>query len=282
MPTRKPINLRKAPTVRKDRIKHSKRVLDRLKATTSLLGRLETARERAAAGFSQKLAAELRNGEVMPDQALALDLVGRSVKTAVDFLKQADNKYCSQAVRRRRLADACQHVASKEIYPEMVDVRRSIETRFGLEAGRHVHHIDGHTRRKPQRLHPQLETLVRVLRSPSALPPPVKPGPAGECEGWLAQLEDGYTKLTSMLDDLTAYELREQTLRNDRDFELESFDLVYGEALDFVRSVFQLGGLHEKVTWHLLPTRQQRKLRRKARQESTARAEGSRAKRTLG
>ena len=79
-----------------------------------------------------------------------------------------------------------------------------------------------------------------------------------------------------MLGELDDHEVMEVALRNDRDFELESFDIVYGEVLDFVRSVLRLSGYSEKVVWHLLPTVKQRRLRSKARKESEARAEGRR------
>ncbi|MCP3985034.1 MAG: hypothetical protein GY723_11635, partial [bacterium] len=95
-------------------------------------------------------------------------------------------------------------------------------------------------------------------------------------EGWLEQLEPGYLKLTAMLEELKHQERMEQGLRQARDYELESFDVVYSEALDFVRSVFCLGGLDDREIWHLLPNVQRRRLRQKARQERTARADGLR------
>ena len=181
-----------------------------------------------------------------------------------------------RATRRRILNEACIAVARDQVYPELVDVRRAIDTRFGRDAGRGLHRIEGSTRRKPRRLYPQLEGLVVALRDNEKLPPPLRPGPAGERRKWLRQLEPGYQKLTEMLQDLDDHEIVEVALRNDRDFELESFDVVYGQALDFVRSVLRLSGCDERVVWHLLPTVQQRRLKAKARKESEARAEGRR------
>ncbi len=282
MPARKPINLRKTPTLRKSPARQSKRVTDRIKATRSLLAMLESARSRAAKGFSDKLADELRDGEVMPDQGLALDLVGRSVKTALELLVKADDAYCGQATQRQLLAEACRYVASDEIYPELVEVRREIDARFGKEAGGQVHAMKGRTPRQPKALHLQLEGLVMALKGQRALPQPLRPGPPGERAAWLARLETGYMKLTTMLEELQAHEIRDAALRQGRDFELESFDVVYGEALDFARAVLQLGGCAKNLTWHLLPTVQQRKLKRKARQESDSRAEGLRTRKTFG
>ncbi len=70
-----------------------------------------------------------------------------------------------------------------EVLGALVDVRRAVDVRFGREAGQGLHRMEGHTRRKPKRQHPQLETLVVALREWETLPPPVRPGPPGEREG---------------------------------------------------------------------------------------------------
>ena len=43
-------------------------------------------------------------------------------------------------------------------------------------------------------------------------------------------------------------------MRDQRDAALERFDKVYSEGLDYVRSVYRLGGYGKKVLWHLLVT----------------------------
>ena len=231
-----------------------------------------------AAGFKAKLRSELRAGETAPDLTLALELTGRSVETAIDELVRADQRYTAQGVERRGLNKACIHVARDETYPELVDVRRAIEARFGREEGRHLHRMEGHTRRKPKRQHPQLEGLVIALRERKKLPKAIRPGPPGERQGWLRQLEPGFKKLTRMLDQLDDAERLEEALREDRDYELEAFDATYSEALDFVRAAFRVAGRGTKVIWALLPTVQRRRLKGKARRESEARAEGRRDK----
>lgn len=268
-------NLLKPPTLKRGPVKHSKRVTDRLKAAARLNGRINRLKALAAEGFCDKLAAELRDGEAMPDMTLSLELIGRSVKTAVNLLEQADRDYCGQAVTRRFLQDACVYTAAHETYPELVEVRQSIDQRFGHEAGRRVHQMTEPTRRKPKRQLPQLDGLVGVLESDRPLPAPLRPGRSDKREEWLAQLKPGYEKLTRMMAELEGAELREERLRKDRDFELESFDVVYGEGLAFVRSVFTLAGLGEKVIRSLLPPKQRRRLESKARQSRTAREQDS-------
>lgn len=275
--SQKPLGLRDQPTVRKGRIQHSKRVLRRIKAARQMRGSIEQAKARAAAGFRARFEEELQAGEEVPDQTLALELAGRSVMRAIDELIRADNAYCGQCVQRKQLGEACVEVARWEIYQELVDVRRSIDAAFGREKARHLHGMSGKTRRKPGRLYPQLKGLVQALENPRlALPAPVRASARVDPEGWLKQLKPGYLRLTEMLEQQEQEERREHQLREIRDFELESFDAVYGEALAFVRSVFRLAGLSERETWHLLPNVQRRQLRSKARQEREARAEGLR------
>ncbi len=199
MSTRK-LKGRKPPTLRKGPVKHSKRVLDRIKAAGKLVGAIEAQKARVAAGVQAKLADVLRDGETVPDLAPTLELLGRSVEVAIDLLVRADAVYCKQGNGRRMLNEACILVAREEVYPELVDVRRGLETRYGREAGRKLHRMEGNTRRKPKRQYPQLQKLVGMLRQleeKGGLPPPVRPGPFGELRGWLRQLEPGYEKLTA-------------------------------------------------------------------------------------
>ena len=69
-------------------------------------------------------------------------------------------------------------------------------------------------------------------------------------------------------------EIEEDYRRKERDIALEEYGVVYAEVLDYVRSVYAIGGYGEKLIWKLLPEAERRRLRRKARQEREARAEG--------
>ncbi len=69
----------------------------------------------------------------------------------------------------------------------------------------------------------------------------------------LDQLKPGHLKPKAMLEQLEQEEKREKHLRDDRDWQFESFDVVHAEALAFVRSVFCLAGISEREIWQLLP-----------------------------
>lgn len=272
-----PIDILNRPTLRKGGGKKSVRVRRRIKAAGRLWGAIESNEALAAEGFRRRFTAELRAGEEVPDQALALELAGRSVMRALEELNQADKTYSGQCTRRHALNKACISVAREEVYPELVDVRRLMDAKFGRHKARFFHRIEGRTRRKPLALYPQLDRLVDLLENPKqAMPKPRRPGVKIDRQGWLDQLKPGYLKLKAMLEQLEQEEKREKHLRDDRDWQLESFDVVYAEALAFVRSVFCLAGISEREIWHLLPDVQRRRLRGKARQEREARAEGRR------
>lgn len=179
---------------------------------------------------------------------------------------------------RRQLKKACERLAHDEIHPELVEVRRAITARYGREAGRRIHGMEGPTLRKPGRQLPQLEGAVEGLQERLDLEEPQRPLLPGERRQWLKMIEPGYRKLAGMLSELEGREAQEAALRKDRDYELEVYDLVYGEAVDVVRSLFRAGGISEKAIWHLLPTVQRRRLLAKARQEREARAEGRKEK----
>ena len=124
MPERKKkIDVRNRPTLRKGGGKSSARVLRRVKAANRLCGVIESKQALVADGFRHRFAAELRDGEEVPDQGLAIELAGRSVTRAIEALVQADKVYTGQCTRRHALNEACNAVAKEQVYPELVDVR---------------------------------------------------------------------------------------------------------------------------------------------------------------
>ena len=277
MARRPPRNPRAEPRFRKAPIGHSKRVLDRIRAARHLRGAIRSLKDAAAAGFRLRFESELQDGETVPDLALTLEVVGRSVQTAIDRLVKVDNEYCRLAMERGLVAGACDFEAREQVYPALVDVRREIDGLFHREDARRLHGMTGRTRRRRKLLYPQLAGLVGALQSPERkMPRPRREGAVVDRGGWLARLEPGYTKLTTMLEALQVAELRELAMRDQRDAELERFDTVYSEGLDYVRSVYRLGGYGKKVLWHLLPTVQRRRLKGDARREREAREEGRR------
>lgn len=61
-------------------------VRDQIDATRSFLSSIKTLKQKVADGYRELLEPELRNGEVLPDAALSLDLIGRSVERRLERL----------------------------------------------------------------------------------------------------------------------------------------------------------------------------------------------------
>ncbi len=269
--------LLKKPTVAKGLVKYSKRVHERLNALASLLSAIEHFKKQIMEGYRARVEGELRDDETIPDQVVGLELVGRMAKTAGDNLTESEDVYRNQVIDRRSIDRASKDVARKTLYPELVQVRKEIETRFGRDAGRRFHGIEGATRRKPNRIEPQATTLVRRLKKWD-LPEALHPGPDDERARWLERLEPGVKKLTDLLEELRSSELLEMMRRRERDFEIESFDIDFADALGYVRSTGRLAGFDDKWIWNLLSEGERRRLKGKARQEGEARAEGRRSR----
>lgn len=277
MPAAKPIQGRPRPTVSKRHVNPSKRLVHRIRAAESLLGAIQHHKEEIAAGIREKLGPHLGDGETLPDQILLLELAGRSVKAALAALRKADERYCWNVQDRWGVSKECTRVAREEVYPELVDVRRAMDGRFGRQSAYLVHGMKGDTSRQAADQHPILQRLVRTLRA-GPLPRPLQPDAPDERQTWLSQLEPGYRRLDGLLKELVALEHGEFRHRHNRDFEADCFDMVYDQALSYLRGALKVSGGDEEDVWHLLPEIQRRQLRRKARQEKEARAEGRRSK----
>ncbi|MCP3959768.1 MAG: hypothetical protein GY719_18120 [bacterium] len=260
----------------------SKMVVRRVGDMRALRSSVDVHRSRVAAGLGERLAAELAEGETLPDFDLTLDLVVRSAESALERLRAAERRYLGLQSECRRIRHASEKLARREVYPRVVSVRRLIEAQFGREHGRQVHGMAGRTLRKAKRLHGQLQYLVWTLedvRSP-LLPAPVLAGLAANRETWLGEIEPGYRRLTDLLDELLDLELSEQEARDDRNVAMKTFDVAYGEALRLVHANFTFAGYGETLARRLRSYFQRRLHIRRAREKREARAEG-RVKQTL-
>jgi len=81
----------------KGRFKYSKRVVKAAGATRALKASIEVYKDGVAAGVGERLAPELAAGEVLPDHALSLELVGRSWSAS-----SSTSRLASGATSKRR------------------------------------------------------------------------------------------------------------------------------------------------------------------------------------
>ena len=263
-------------------LKHSKAYHQRAADAEALKSSIKVFKERVTEGLSERLTPELAEGEALPDFGLSLELVGRSVESALERLRLAELDYLELGVRCAMVRRKSDQLARQEVYPRVVSVRRLIEGQFGKEDGRRIHGMAGKTRRKPRRLHGQLMYLVWALGSASRgeLPEPLFKCVTAKREEWLREIKPGYEQLTELLDELVQLEVGEQSAQIDKNAAMQAFDDAYGEARRLVEANFIFAGLGNRLTRWLRSNVHRRLLIREARRKREARAEG-RVKQTL-
>ena len=241
----------------------------------ALMSSIEIHKARVAEGLGERLAPELAEGEDLPDFALSLELVGRSVMSAFDRLREAEQHYKRLGVQCTVVRQTSEKLARHEVYPRVVSVRGLIDSHFGREKGRFVHGMAGKTLRKARRLHGQLGHLVWTLEEGRLeLPAPLLAGVAARREVWLAEIKPGYEHLTELLDELLGLETEEQAALIARDRAMRAFDDVHGDARRMLEATFSFSGLAERLAHGLRSYVDRRRVVREARRKREARAEG--------
>ncbi len=260
---------------------HSKAYAQRARDADALKSSIRVFKARVAEGLGKRLTPELAEGEALPDFGLSLELTGRSVKSALECLRAAEQHYMHQAALCASVRRASDELARREVYPRVVSVRQLIEAQFGKEQGRQVHGMAGKTLRKPGRLHGQLTHLVWALDDGiGELPASLLENVTANRQAWLREIKPGYERLTELLTEIVQLEVREQGAQIEKNAAMKAFDDTYGEARRLLEASFVFAGLGSQWTRWLRSNVHRRLLAREARRKREARAEG-RVKQTL-
>ncbi len=261
------------PDWRRGRGRRSKRVSDRYKDVAMLRDSIFKRKAGAADGLGARFEGMLREGEVLPDHALSLELAGRSLQAALDGLTAAEDRNCGAVVACSQHRRECDRVAREELYPNVVDVRRIIDTAFGRKHGRWIHGLEGKTRRKARRQHSQVRRMVLALEDRRReLPAPRAAGFVADRDAWLALVKPPYDKLTTMLRELWEHEGAETRAREELEAAFDGFDDEYLRVLRYAEATYALADYDESTIWNLRSYVQRRRLRRHAAAKRRARA----------
>ncbi len=96
-------------------------VTQRKKHAKDLTASVAAYKGKIASRLAKRLSPGLRGEtETMPDHALTLDLVSRSVEAARDELVHVHERYVRQTALCNRLSERCNRLAAKEVYPRAV------------------------------------------------------------------------------------------------------------------------------------------------------------------
>ncbi len=255
--------------------------LQRVQDTRALRGSVNALEATVGDRLDSRLAPELAEGEALPDFGLSIELLVRSVESALERLRAAEYRCFARESDFAIALRNSEKLARHEVYPQVVLVRRLIDAQVGRKNGRAIHGLSGRTLRKARRLHGQLEVLVSALEAERhGLPEPVFEGMEAERETWLRKIQPGYLQLSEQLAELADLEALELLARDDRSEEIRRFDATYGEARRWVEASFAFAGVGGRLSRMLRSYSHRRLLARDARRKREARAEG-RVKQTL-
>ena len=258
----------------KGRFRYSKRVVKAAGATRALRASIEVYKDDVA-GVGERLAPGLAAGEVLPDHALSLQLVGRSVERQLERLRARERHYLETQTRCAATRRESDELARGEVYGKVKSVRQLIDAQFGKERGFEIHRMKGKTLRKPRRLHAQATFLVEALQyQGSPLPEPLLAGLKADRDDWLGMIEPGFERLGDLLDELLHRELEVVQAREERNKALEAFDAAHGEALRLVQATLAFAGCSPGMLKSLRSYVERRRLARLAREKRRARAGG--------
>ncbi len=244
----------------------SKMVRDQAHATDVFLASLETSRHKVAARLGEHLAPELRDGETLPDFALAFDLIGRSVKTARGELLEADRQY-DRSIKDYNYLSRRAKWAADDARPDVRRVRGSIDGVYGKAGGERIHGIVGKLSQDPWGLRDQLCNIIRRLHDRAAKwPPPATPGyEKVDRNAWLEELEPAGAELEEILKGLERLRSEKTFQCDERKAALKASKAVLGKARRLLTAAYEIAGFNRRHTNDLLPRREVRQRGRQAR-----------------
>ncbi len=195
-----------------------------------------------ASSYSQQVEPHLLEGEILPDMALTMRLLGRAVMGHYETVLGCDRGKIdvnSENIIPREERDS----AYESLREKMVEYRRLAEAAYGKKRSAKLIPIDGNTAVVPKVLFRQAEHTLQRLEDPSKVPPSVKvSGVTVDPSEWIVELQTLVTDLGVNLGlikrtvSLASGKVAEkQEARKD-------FDFFYSHGRGILRGVFFLGG----------------------------------------
>ncbi len=248
-------------------------VLHRIQDAEALLASIDSYKELLAETLSRRHRPRLLPGETLPDYLLLLELTGRDVQDALDLLIESDDTLHRRKARRFALQVERDELLQRTAYQRLSAVRRQIDGVFGREAGVLVHAMKGRTPRTAKRLEVEIDRLVRLLKNPqAAFPEPRVPGFEQERKLWLRLLADPREETRRLRKKLLSLKTEVRGLVVRRRQAMAEFDLVYAEAVRYLKAVMVMAREDISMIKLLRPRYQRRRNAKRAREKREARA----------
>ena len=248
-------------------------VIHRIKDAMALVSSIESHRESLLEALAERYAPRLRDGEVLPDWGLELDLTVREVLETLKGLVERDDELERESVEHGLLRRKRDRLVSDDVYPRAVSVRGSIDLAFGRKRGRDIHLMEGRTDRTAWGLARQLRILVNRLANPEyELPAAKNPHVPIDREGWVRELRPRHDELVELNHSLSLSQKGLDIILHYKNEAMEAFDLAYGDGLRHIQVSFRRAGFDARILRNLRPYYQRRRLARRARKAREARA----------
>ena len=148
----------------------SKQVTDRQKNARAVLAALSTHESAIAHELGGQLSAHLSRGESLPDLALVLSLMGRSLAQATDALVAADAAHEAE-LRDDAEPRAARDEVADQLRSELIDLRATVLGLYGT-AGATALALQGETPRDAVVLSRFAADVLRACTTPAVLPSP--------------------------------------------------------------------------------------------------------------
>ncbi len=251
----------------------SEMVLHRVQDAEALLASIGSYKELLSETLSRRHRPRLLPGETLPDYLLLLELTGRDVQAALDLLVEYDGRLSERKAERFGLQLDRDQLLQGQAYRHLSSVRSQIDGVFGREAGARVHGLKGRTPRTAARLEAEIDRLVRLLENPKArFPEPRVRGFEQERKLWLRLLSDPGEEIERLRKKLRLVKAEIQGLGVRRRQAMAEFDLVYAEAVRYLKAVMVMAREDVSMIKLLRPRYQRRRNAKRAREKREARA----------
>jgi hypothetical protein len=221
----------------------SKQVTDRQKSANAVVAAIDTHAANAASAMTTFLSPHLHSGEAMPDVALLLKLVGRTMASTMQSVVAADQAHLTELADD----DPARHArddAAASLRQECIDLREILTGMFGGAFATQV--LAEAVPRDPVMLL-QYATTVEENLSRSTLPTPRISGASLDKAAIISRIGSLRQTLDLAIQSV-AREVREaQATQSAKDAAMDSFDRFFSMGADTTSSLFRLAGMPEQA-----------------------------------
>lgn len=221
----------------------SKQVTDRQKSSNAVVAAIDTHAANAATAMTTLLSPHLHSGEAMPDVALLLSLIGRTMTATMQSLVGADQAHLTELADddpARRARDETATAARQEF----IDLREILTGMFGAAFANHI--LAEAVPRDPVMLVPYAKNVEENLDR-ATLPTPRIPGASLDKAAIISRIGALRQTLDQAIQSV-AREVREaQATQSAKDAAMDSFDRFFSLGADTTSSLFRLGGMPDQA-----------------------------------